>query len=1081
MLKALGLAAVLLIVVLGLCSAAIEAASPRAGSAAAQQDETASIQQGPAPAQDEALHWLQDITTTTSSLVVTSTGTVAPAASGPLILLKSVATGTENPDVAYNGERITYTLTIANASSGAVTLTGPISLTDEIPRSAGQVQLDQIACSDDCLLGIATQIVTSPLGESIVVTTVESVAWEIAAAKGQTLTLSAGDTITRSFSGRVTGQPDGTIIANSALIFYEADGVLGFASTPEDTRTTVRVRPSLAGTTSLSDAPTWLSRDAGGTLSIDWGDFDRDGDLDLALGSTSGTSVYRNEGGRLALFWEVPLYTLGVRWADLDGAIGNLELVAVGQSDGNSAVTPGTNYVYHLNAGDTGFDLLSTFTSEVQLLRVAANDFTNDGQVDLVASTNAIDADCPVRLFTNPGGGSFAGPGTCVSDEPTANIAAGDFDNDDDADLVMGAFPNRTWLYRNNGTSNPFTTAPIEVDASATFLPYDFAWGDYDRDGYLDLAAAFPIDRKVRVYRNQAGTGFSPGAEFEFRTSLFYTPLTVEWGDLDGNGYLDLIVADSPPVVYLNRGWADPGFSSTRFIRLSPLAEGGQVWSVRAADQDNDGDLDLAFANRDGASLLMTSFSGFLDTALFPIGPVRAANSVAWADMDDNGYLDLLFGAGPTVLRTALYHNNGGIFAATPIQTYDLGPGAAVAVGTVNGNSSLDLAVGSLAGLQLYLDGNLGAPPWTPSSSTDIDALTWADAEHDGDLDLLVARDGALFLYVNAGGQLPSTPLQIASAVGAIRSIAWGDHDGDGYLDIAVGNYGQADRIYHNDGGNAFHLAQSLGPVDGKSTSVAWADYDGDSDQDLAVGNDGQPNRIYQNQAGTLAPSAVWASTESSKTTSIAWGDWDNDGDLDLAVGNDGQRDQVYVNQGSTPQTAQFVWVWSSDETYATTGVAWGDGDRDGDLDLAISQGSAKAGVGETAFMSTTTSCPRIWPTSLCRPCRCRITHPTCRSTGQERCRTPTSTPQPNCCPATRSRSPFACTTPTAHGSGSARMRRETRFIRCSTSIRSTGEGPGIPLPSTSVPCRHPSCTLSPPPGLGWAIPTFGILKQMAR
>ncbi|HEX9370307.1 MAG TPA: FG-GAP-like repeat-containing protein, partial [Roseiflexaceae bacterium] len=67
---------------------------------------------------------------------------------------------------------------------------------------------------------------------------------------------------------------------------------------------------------------------------------------------------------------------------------------------------------------------------------------------------------------------------------------------------------------------------------------------------------------------------------------------------------------------------------------------------------------------------------------------------------------------------------------------------------------------------------------------------------------------------------------------------------------------------------------------------VAWGDYDGDGDLDLAVGNDGQPTRLYRNDAGVLTASAVWSSSESDRTRSVAWGDYDGDGDLDLALGN---------------------------------------------------------------------------------------------------------------------------------------------------------------------------------------------------
>ena len=54
--------------------------------------------------------------------------------------------------------------------------------------------------------------------------------------------------------------------------------------------------------------------------------------------------------------------------------------------------------------------------------------------------------------------------------------------------------------------------------------------------------------------------------------------------------------------------------------------------------------------------------------------------------------------------------------------------------------------------------------------------------------------------------------------------------------------------------------------------SVAWGDWDSDGDLDLAVGNDGQPNRVYENTGVGLTP--AWSSTEVDDTTSVAWGVW---------------------------------------------------------------------------------------------------------------------------------------------------------------------------------------------------------------
>ena len=77
----------------------------------------------------------------------------------------------------------------------------------------------------------------------------------------------------------------------------------------------------------------------------------------------------------------------------------------------------------------------------------------------------------------------------------------------------------------------------------------------------------------------------------------------------------------------------------------------------------------------------------------------------------------------------------------------------------------------------------------------------------------------------------------------------------------------------------------------------------------------------------------------------MAWGDWNNDSRPDLAVGNDDGPVQVYTNLGSQPGAPQFTLTWSSQEGGGTTGVAWGDANRDGYRDLAVSRSSGVSGV----------------------------------------------------------------------------------------------------------------------------------------
>lgn len=875
---------------------------------------------------------------------------------------------------ATTGSFVTYTLQIDNQSEQALS---NVQLINVLPDSA----LDQIACTaayfpnsllpwqlapaDACKLVETVDRIPDPLGGFTSISKTRSISWTIPV-------VDAGSSWVASFTAQTTGlNSDGSDTFDNVLYVNYRQGD---SQHSDSTRISLRTVVPAEGHSPLSQSPTWLSSDLGGALSSDWADFDVDGDLDLALALTIGTSVYRNTNGRLALFWQNEnSRSLGVRWADVD-LDHYPDLIAVGATDGekqgpSEALSQGGNFVYGYDATATlaagRFRPTRYFTSTYQLARIETGDFTGDGIVDLIGGTNAINPACPVHLFVNDGAGTFR-EGPCISTSASAAIGPGDADNDNDLDLAIGQFPNQIRLLINDGTGS-FTTAPsIQVDPTVQFLPYDLSWGDFDRDGFLDLAAAFPLQRETRIYRNG---GIALGAnEVSFgrpivrRSSAFMSPLAIDWGDFDGDGFLDLAVADVPPVIYRFDSAAN---EFVRFHEIAGNAVRGQIWSIRGIDQDNNGSLELAVTDRSGPSLLFTNLRPKINRVMTPLPDQigfsgTPGNSIAWGDFDSDGDMDLIVGAadpssGSGALGTKLYRNESGTFLQDDIEIYQYAGsgflGQRVALADADQNGTLELALGSREDLLLYRvndndnpDGRLQFP---------VTALAWGDADNNGQLELLAANDTNITLFQvdlsQSSPDLVFIPAWENQVSGNASSTAWGDYNRDGNLDFAVGYANGATDVYCNNGNNLFDddTFRVVWQSDVMSTtSVAWGDANGDGWLDLALGNYNSPNRIYLNHQISLpctvddqthfthqSSDTVWASREISPTTHVAWGDVDNDGDMDMAVANEAASDQIYINEGGSWSVR-----WWSSEKLKTTALALGDLDGDGDLDLAVSQ-----------------------------------------------------------------------------------------------------------------------------------------------
>lgn len=354
---------------------------------------------------------------------------------------------------------------------------------------------------------------------------------------------------------------------------------------------------------------------------------------------------------------------------------------------------------------------------------------------------------------------------------------------------------------------------------------------------------------------------------------------TAEWtndlelADVDGDGLVDILFANGgdyatpgraePVRVWRNTGdWTAEGRHCTEISGDAVAGFAGLSRTIRAADVDGDGDLDLVTggAYQTQLRLFLRDGAGWIDaTDRLPQQPTSVGDA-EFGDVDGDGDLDLLladWGATPPGSsgyaggRTRLYVNDGaGRFAdATAAQMPELLVAWSwdAELVDVDGDWDLDALVACKLCDRSFVFRNDGRGRFTDdpealpafSNNYEFEAM---DVDDDGDLDLITLNDGpelrdVLLINDGAGRFADESATRLHANPRADDNAAvWLDVDADGDTDLLIGALG-ADRLLRNDGAGGFDLVPSATPNDTRGTlAIGVADLDGDGRPDLVQG-----------------------------------------------------------------------------------------------------------------------------------------------------------------------------------------------------------------------------------------------------
>ncbi len=640
------------------------------------------------------------------------------------------------------------------------------------------------------------------------------------------------------------------------------------------------------------------------------GDMDLDGDLDIVVTTNfpGGESIIVRLNDGAGGFSAPPIVTTlpasstptGLLLSDLDLDNDLDVVIAKSQSFSISVL---------MNVG--GPSMLSPpvpYTVPAEVRAIAKADFDGDGDDDVVIT--GING---VVVMRNNDAGAFV---SVMANLPSVRggeaIAAGDIDNDNDIDIAFhrtdpGFQGVAFWL--NTGPGNVYTPGPFLPTTSAVRIIRLFRDSppllpDPSRIGPpIRLAIAEQSRERIDVYDGDGVGGFSAPRAYAVGSSPSpgFAPFLA--ADLDDDGFVDLAYAKSE-IGGVLRGNFTGRFGIAESVRStanSPTAD-------LALLTDNDDQIDLIVANEESDSLfLFRGQSGvFTQVDTMPIGDGPAF--VRASDLEgDGGQADLVVAVRNQSVMATLKNTISNGFLGPIYSDCPVAP-TRFEMFNLDGNEQPDVAVIGFPENRIVFMGSDGTEFFAEQTSdfgpgVRITSLTAGDVDQDGDDDVIVSLfSGVFVLFRNEDGVMSQTPLPPENLF--VESIILSDVDIDGDLDLVLGRRGLDLLFVRNLGGGIFDITTSGVTGNFFGAGVLAADVSGDGRDDLVTFSNGAVSQIAINIAPPSGPIVGGALQYplADQPSALLAADLDNDGDADLvSVSRDARTVTVLRSLGGCP------------------------------------------------------------------------------------------------------------------------------------------------------------------------------------